>query len=76
MKVKEMNEKIYEEFKKQIDLISEVSAKETEAGPYKADIGVATDMFINYVKTHEESVFVDIAAAKSRIAELETQLSE
>lgn len=74
--VKEMKEKIYEEYKKQIDLISEASAKETSEGPYKADIGVATDMFITYVDNHEESVFVDVPKAKARFAELRALISE
>ena len=68
--VAEFKDKVYEEFKKYINFISDVSAKETPEGPYKADTGVATDMFITYVDNNETSVFVDIPKAKARLAEL------
>ena len=76
MTIKEFKDKVYEEYKTQIDLISEVSKETRPEGEWQADIGVATDMFINYVENTEKSVFVKVPEAKARIAELRAQISE
>lgn len=76
MKVSEFKNTVYEEYKTQIDLISEVSKEVRADGEYQSDIGVSTDKFINYVDTHEDSVFVKIPEAKARIAELRSQITE
>ena len=72
--VREFKDKVYEEYKKQIDFISEVSEKETPEGKWKADIGVSTDLFIKYVDDNKESVFVDITKAKARLVELRAMI--
>lgn len=70
--VAEFKKAVYEEFKEEINLISKASEKEN----WKADIGVATDMFINYIENATESIFVNVPKAKERIAELRSRISE
>lgn len=72
MTIKELKDKIYEEYKKEIDMISENSKRED----WQADIGVATDMFISFVDNTEVSIFVDVAKAKAKLAELRAQIEE
>lgn len=69
MTVREFKEKIYEEYKKEIDKISEASKEERPEGTWQADIGVATDMFIQKAETTEE-----YPEAKEKIAELRAQI--
>lgn len=70
--VKKFKKAVYEEFKEEINLVSKASEKEN----WKADIGVSTDMFINYVENATESIFVNVSKAKERIAELRSRISE
>ena len=63
---------VYEEFKDEIDLISKAFEKEN----WKADIGVATDMFISYIENATENIFVNVPKAKEKIAELRSKISE
>lgn len=70
--VREFKKVVYEEFKEEINLVSKASEKEN----WKADIGVATDMFINYIENATESIFVNVPKAKERIAELRSRISE
>lgn len=70
--VREFKKAVYEEFKEEIDLISKASEKED----WKADIGVATDMFITFIDNATESIFVNVPKAKERIAELRSRISE
>lgn len=64
--VRKYKEQVYLEFKEEINLISKASEK----NGWKADIGVATDMFISFIENAKESVFVNVRKAKARIAEL------
>jgi hypothetical protein len=57
---------VYEEFKDEINLVSKNSEKEN----WKADIGVATDMFITFIENATESIFVNVPKAKAKLAEL------
>lgn len=70
--VREFKKAVYEEFKEEIDLISKASEKED----WKADIGVATDMFITFIDNATESIFVNVPKAKEKIAELRSRISE
>lgn len=63
---------VYEEFKDEINLISKNSEKEN----WKADIGVATDMFITYIENATKSIFVNISKAKARLAELDAKRTD
>jgi hypothetical protein len=63
---------VYEEFKDEINLVSKNSEKEN----WKADIGVATDMFITFIENATESIFVNVPNAKTRLAELKAKISE
>lgn len=63
---------VYEEFKEEINLVSKNSEKEN----WKADIGVATDMFITFIENATESIFVNVPKAKTRLAELKAKISE
>ena len=82
MKVQEYKDKVYEEYKAQIDLIIDTSAElrkarfSDEIESHKDTIGVATDKFIQFVQNAEESLFVNIPEAKARIAELKAQVTE
>ena len=71
MTVREFKEKVYEDYKEEIDKISEESKETRPEGDWQADIGVATDMFIHKVETTEE--YPD---AKIKIAELKAQITE
>ena len=71
MTVKEFKGKVYEEYTEEINKISEGSKETRPEGEWQADIGVATDMFIQKVETTE-----DYPEAKARIAELRTQITE
>ncbi len=70
--VREFKKVVYEEFKEEINLVSKASEKEN----WKADIGVATDTFINYIENATESIFVNVPKAKEKIAELRSRISE
>lgn len=63
---------VYEEFKDEINLVSKNSEKEN----WKADIGVATDMFITFIENATESIFVNVPNAKTKLAELKAKISE
>ena len=63
---------VYEEFKEEINLVSKNSEKEN----WKADISVATDMFITFIENATESIFVNVPKAKTRLAELKAKISE
>lgn len=70
MTIREFKEKVYEEYGEEINKISEESKKVNEDGTeWKADIGVATDMFIAKVENTEE-----YPEAKERIAELKAEI--
>ena len=64
--VKEFKEKVYEEFKEEINAIVKASEKED----WKADIGVATDMFLTNIENDGNYPYVNVEKAKVRIAEL------
>ncbi len=73
MDVKGFKNQLYREYKEEIDLISKASIDEERN--WQADIGVATDMFINYIDNvdldkEEKGLFVNIHKAKERITEL------
>ena len=70
--VADYKEAVYEEFKEEINLVSKNSEKEN----WKADIGVATDMFITFIENATESIFVNVPKAKTRLAELKAKISE
>lgn len=63
---------VYEEFKEEINLVSKNSEKEN----WKADISVATDMFITFIENATESIFVNVPKAKAKLAELKAKISE
>lgn len=63
MNRKEFYEKIYGEYKGEIDVIVKASEKEN----WKADIGVATDMFIKFIDNEANSIFVNVPKAKAFI---------
>lgn len=67
--IREYKKQVYQDFIEEINLISKASEKEN----WKADIGVATDMFIAFIENSEESIFVNVQKAKERIAELKVQ---
>ena len=64
--VKEFKEKVYEEFKEEINAIVKASEKED----WKADIGVATDMFLTNIENDGNYPYVNVEKAKVRITEL------
>lgn len=70
--VAEFKKAVYEEFKDEINLISKNSEKEN----WKADIGVATDMFISYIENATENIFVNVPKAKEKIAELNAKRTD
>lgn len=70
--VSEFKKMVYEEFKEEIDAISKASEKED----FKADIGVATDMFLTNIENNGNYPYVNEEKAKARIAELRTLISE
>lgn len=63
---------VYEEYKEEINLISKASEKED----WKADIGVATDMFITFVENATESIFVNVPKTKAKLAELNAKRTD
>lgn len=65
--VRKYKEQVYQEFKEEIDLISKASEKPIGDGTWQADIGVATDIFINFIENTEESIFVNVPRAKEQI---------
>jgi len=70
MTIREFKEKVYEEYGEEINKISEESKKVNEDGStWQADVGVATDMFINKVETTDE-----YPKAKERVAELKAEI--
>ena len=72
MTIREFKEKVYEEYGEEINKISEESQKVNEDGTeWRADIGVATDIFIAKVENSDE-----YPEAKERIAELKAEISE
>ena len=70
--VAEFKKAVYEEFKEEINLISKASEKEN----WKADIGVSTDMFINYIENATESIFVNVPKAKAKLTELNAKRTD
>ena len=70
--VSEFKKMVYEEFKEEIDLISKASEKEN----WKADIGVATDMFLTNIEENGNYSYVNEEKAKARIAELRALIGE
>lgn len=54
MTVKEFKEKVYVDYKEEIDKIIEESKEERPEGTWQADIGVATDMFLTKVENGDE----------------------
>lgn len=64
--VREFKEKVYEEFKEEINLI--VKASETEI--WKADVSLATDMFLSNIENKGQFPYVNKEKALARIAEL------
>lgn len=70
--VSEFKEIVYKEFKEEIDAISKASEKEE----WKADIGVATDMFLTNIENNGNYPYVNVEKAKARIAELRTLIKE
>lgn len=70
--VSEFKDKVYEEFKEEINAIIKASEKEE----WKADIGVATDMFLANIENDGNYPYVNKEKAKARIAELRTLISE
>lgn len=71
MTVREFKEKVYEEYKAEIDLISENSKKDG----WQADIGVATDMFLSSVEANPANPFLKVGTAE-RIAELRSAIED
>ena len=75
--VAEFKDKVYEEFKDEINLISKASEETREEGNWKADIGVSTDLFIEYVDNSEgRGLFVNIDKVKARLAELRAMIQD
>ena len=75
--VAEFKKKVYEEYKDEINLISKASEETREEGNWKADIGVSTDLFIEYVDNSEgRGLFVNIDKAKARFAELRAMIQD
>ena len=73
--VAEFKKKVYEEYKDEINLISKASEEMRAEGNWKADIGVSTDLFIEYVDNSEgRGLFVNIDKAKARFAELRAMI--
>ncbi len=72
MTVREFKEKVYEDYKEEINLVSKASETEN----WKADISVATEMFITYVENAETSIFVNMRKAKKHLAELRAMIEE
>lgn len=70
--VREFKEKVYEEFKEEINLIVKASEKEN----WKADIGVATDMFLTNVENNGQFPYVNKEKALARITELRALIEE
>lgn len=75
--VAEFKKEVYKEFTEEINLISKNSVEVRPEGEHKADIGVATDMFLSYIEnTTEKSIFINVLKAKEKIAELRSRISE
>lgn len=70
--VADYKKEVYKEFKDEIDFIS----KSTERANWKADIGVATDMFITLVESIEENAPEDMLKIKARVAELNAKRTD
>lgn len=70
--VREFKEKVYEEFKDEINAISKASDKDG----WKADIGVATDMFLFNIEEDGNYPYVNKEKALARIAELRALIEE
>ena len=70
--VSEFKQKVYDEFKEEINAIVKASEKED----FKADIGVATDMFLTNIEENGNYPYVNEEKAKARIAELRTLIGE
>lgn len=70
--VSEFKQKVYEEFKEEINAIVKASEKED----FKADIGVATDMFLTNIEENGNYPYVNEEKAKARIAELRALIGE
>ena len=70
--VSEFKEIVYKEFKEEINAIVKASEKED----FKADIGVATDMFLTNIENSGNYPYVNEEKAKARIAELRSLIGE
>lgn len=70
--VSEFKEIVYKEFKEEINAIVKASEKED----FKADIGVATDMFLTNIENNGNYPYVNEEKAKARIAELRSLIGE
>lgn len=70
--VSEFKKMVYEEFKEEINAIVKASEKED----FKADIGVATDMFLTNIENNGNYPYVNEEKAKARIAELRALIGE
>lgn len=70
--VSEFKEIVYKEFKEEIDAISKASEKEE----WKADIGVATDMFLTNIENNGNYPYVNQEKALARITELRALIRE
>ena len=68
MTVREFKEKVYEEFKDEINLISKASIDEEKN--WQADVGVATDMFLTNIENEGTYPYVNKEKALARITEL------
>ena len=70
--VSEFKEIVYKEFKEEIDAIVKASKKEE----WKADIGVATDMFLTNIENNGNYPYVNHEKALVRITELRALIEE
>lgn len=70
--VADYKKEVYKEFKDEIDFIS----KSTERENWKADIGVATDMFITLVEGIKENAPEDMLKIKAKVAEINAKRTD
>lgn len=70
--VADYKKEVYKEFKDEIDFIS----KSTERENWKADIGVATDMFITLVDGIKENAPEDMLKIKAKVAEINAKRTD
>lgn len=72
MTTREFKEKVYELYKREIDLISDASKTEN----HQDDIGVATDKFICFIDSMRNSIFVNIPKARETFEELRKEIED